>query len=158
MTFKRKNFRVYRHASDVYWTVDDDGNVEVYHPSGTFLRIAESAAHEDLTGQDFDQRWKIARNTDKQVHVALTVANGGEVKASLDIAPDGKITAHTVSDVELTVDGNITSSAAGWSHTGDINVTGTVTASTDVIGGGKSLKTHTHSGVQTGSGDTGPPV
>lgn len=45
-----------------------------------------------------------------------------------------------------------------WTHTGDINVTGTVTATTDVIGGGKSLKTHTHSGVQSGGSNTGQPV
>lgn len=41
---------------------------------------------------------------------------------------------------------------------GDVDVTGTVTAAVDVIGGGKSLKTHTHGGVQTGGGTTGPPV
>lgn len=42
--------------------------------------------------------------------------------------------------------GNITSTA------------GTVTGATDVVGGGKSLRTHVHSGVTTGAGDTGPPV
>lgn len=41
--------------------------------------------------------------------------------------------------------------------TGNADVDGTVTGTTDVIGGGKSLKTHTHSGVTTGGGTTGPP-
>jgi len=41
---------------------------------------------------------------------------------------------------------------------GNVNVNGTVTASTDVIGGGKSLKSHVHSGVQGGSSNTGTPV
>ncbi|MDB5444982.1 MAG: hypothetical protein JWQ97_299 [Phenylobacterium sp.] len=40
----------------------------------------------------------------------------------------------------------------------DINVTGTVTASTDVIGGGKHLKTHIHSGVTAGTANTGAPT
>ncbi len=40
---------------------------------------------------------------------------------------------------------------------GDLHVTGTVTADVDVIGGGKHLKTHTHSGVQPGGGTSGPP-
>ena len=40
---------------------------------------------------------------------------------------------------------------------GDMHTTGTMTADTDVIGGGKSLKTHTHNGVQTGGGNTGAP-
>lgn len=39
--------------------------------------------------------------------------------------------------------------------TGDVTVSGTLTAATDVIGGGKSLKTHTHSDPQ--GGDTGAP-
>lgn len=45
---------------------------------------------------------------------------------------------------------------------GAINSTGTITApnvvgTTDVTGGGKSLKTHLHTGVQTGGGISGPP-
>lgn len=40
---------------------------------------------------------------------------------------------------------------------GDIRSTGTITADTDVIGGGKSLKSHTHAGVQSGGGFSGPP-
>lgn len=42
--------------------------------------------------------------------------------------------------------------------TGDVKVDGTLTATTDVIGGGKHLKTHLHSGVTTGGGNTGAPV
>lgn len=42
-------------------------------------------------------------------------------------------------------------------HTGDWTSSGTVTGAADVIGGGKSLKAHTHGGVTTGSGTSGPP-
>lgn len=41
---------------------------------------------------------------------------------------------------------------------GDVSMSGTATAATDVIGGGKSLKTHTHGGVTVGGGTTGPPT
>jgi phage gp45-like len=41
---------------------------------------------------------------------------------------------------------------------GDLQVAGTVTASVDVIGGGKRLKTHVHSGVQFGGSNTAGPV
>ena len=41
---------------------------------------------------------------------------------------------------------------------GDITLTGRLTASDDVIASGKSLKTHTHSGVQAGSSQTGTPT
>jgi len=42
--------------------------------------------------------------------------------------------------------------------TGNLNVTGTITATVDVVGGGKHLKTHVHSGVQSGGSNTGAPV
>lgn len=41
--------------------------------------------------------------------------------------------------------------------TGNATASGTLTGTTDVVGGGKSLKTHTHSGVTPGGGSTGAP-
>lgn len=46
----------------------------------------------------------------------------------------------------------------GLTINGDVTLTGTLTASVDVIAGGKHLKTHTHGSVQTGSGTSGPPT
>lgn len=40
---------------------------------------------------------------------------------------------------------------------GDVTVTGTLTADSDVVGGGKSLKGHKHTGVTAGSGVSGAP-
>lgn len=51
----------------------------------------------------------------------------------------------------LTIDGPV-------SINGDTIVTGTLTASTDVVGGGKSLKDHKHSGVSAGGAQTGAPA
>jgi phage baseplate assembly protein V len=50
----------------------------------------------------------------------------------------------------LTVNGNTTIN-------GDAHVSQTLTADTDVIGGGKSLKGHKHTAVQSGGGVSGPP-
>ena len=41
---------------------------------------------------------------------------------------------------------------------GSVDAGGQVTASDDVVGGGISLKTHRHSGVETGGGNTGTPI
>ncbi len=41
---------------------------------------------------------------------------------------------------------------------GDVTVSGKLTAEDDVIGGGKSLKSHKHSAVQAGGGQSGPPA
>jgi phage baseplate assembly protein gpV len=142
ITFQEKNRRIVRHASDVYSSVDDSGNVEVYHPSGTYMRIGTSPAHEDLTAKDYDKKWAIARNTDKQVHVQLTVMNGGAQKASLNIDPSGNITlthvgnlvTHTQGTASVTVDGNTTVHVGG---NASVNVSGT----TDVTSGGNASLT-----------------
>jgi hypothetical protein len=92
MTFNEKNRKVTRHPSDVYTSIDDAGNFELYHPSGTYLRIGSSPSHEDLTAKDFDGMWKIARNTGAAPHVHLGVSNAGASVASLDFDPSGNVT------------------------------------------------------------------
>jgi phage baseplate assembly protein V len=86
--------------------------------------------------------------------------------AFFKLTNDGKL---SVSDghgatVTLNGDGTISIVATQTTITGPLHVTGnvqvdqTLTATTDVIGGGKSLKNHLHSGVQSGGSNTGPPV
>lgn len=116
LLFAERDRLVHRHASDLYWTADRHGNCELAHPSGTYLRIGTSPAHEDLSGKDADQRWAITRNTDKQVHVQLTLASGGAVKASLHIDPAG--------NVELTHSGSLTVTTSG---TADVTAGGSAT-------------------------------
>lgn len=56
----------------------------------------------------------------------------------------------------IQLNGNVTQTTG--SGTPGVSLAGPVTVATDVIAGGKSLKTHVHSGVTTGSGNTGQPV
>lgn len=113
MLFDRQNFKVDRHSSDVYSTIDADGNTEVYHPSGTYLRIGTDPAHEDLTGQDFDGKWAIAKNADKAVHVQLTVKNAGVQKFSLNIDPAGNVTVDHAGNYTQNIGGNFTQNVTG---------------------------------------------
>lgn len=116
MLFADLERRINRHASDVYSTIDGDGNMEIAHPSGTFIRIGTSPAHEDLTGKDFDKRWKITRNTGKAVHLQVTVAGAGGQAASLNIDPGGNVT--------LTHKGNLAVNTTG---TANVTAGGAVT-------------------------------
>lgn len=98
----------------------------------------------------------------------LVHAKGGFFK----LTNDGKVSFSDGHGATLAMDGggNINSAATQWIHTGavefknavhfddNVQVDKTLTATTDVIGGGKSLKTHTHSGVTSGGGTSGPPV
>lgn len=61
--------------------------------------------------------------------------------------------------LEITPTGHVNIVApAGLGVTGNLTVTGTITSTGDVVGAGKSLSTHIHGGVTTGSGNTGVPV
>lgn len=74
----------------------------------------------------------------------------------------------TGSMVHLKADGTIEITPSGGEITidGDVNVTGTLTATTDVVGGGISLKNHTHpfvdidtaAGGAGGASETDPPT
>ena len=59
--------------------------------------------------------------------------------------------------LKLTAPGGINLNGVTIDSSGNVSSPATVTATTDVVGGGKHLKTHTHSGVTTGGGTTGPP-
>lgn len=111
--FPDRDRMVYRHASDVYMTIDKDGNTEVYHPSGTFLRIGTTAAHEDLTGKDYDKIWSIQRNTDKAVHVQLSVKNAGSQVASVNIDPAGNVSLSNQGNTSIQTAGNVAVTAGG---------------------------------------------
>lgn len=65
-------------------------------------------------------------------------------------------TAVITADGGVTVNGPLTVNGDTQIN-GDASVSQTLTAETDVIGGGKSLKTHPHRNVQPGSGLSGPP-
>lgn len=119
--FKDKNRRIDRHASDVYTSTDAAGNFELFHPSGTYMRVGTAAEHEDLTGKDFDAKWAIGKNTDKAVFVRLLVANAGAQKAVVTIDPDGNInidhagdlTTHTAGKATLVIDGDLSATVGG---------------------------------------------
>jgi phage baseplate assembly protein V len=59
-------------------------------------------------------------------------------------------TAKIIAPGGLTIEGDVTIN-------GNVEISGTATATEDVIGGGKSLKNHVHTGVQAGGANSGPP-
>ena len=86
--------------------------------------------------------------------IAHNIGTANEVEVRLK--KDGGLSISTKGDVEVncneaTINGDL-------SVNGSINCSETITATTDVVGGGKSLKTHTHGGVKTGTDTSGPPT
>lgn len=92
--------------------------------------------------------------------------------AFFKLTNDGKLTISDGNGATLLLagNGNIASSANNWVHDGpvsfngnvtvdgDVSVTGTLDSTGDGIIDGVNIKTHVHSGVQSGGSPTGPPV
>lgn len=76
---------------------------------------------------------------------AAIVATGG-IHLTGDVTITGKLSVSGAADLQSTL--HVAS---------DVTVDTTVTASDDVIGGGKRLATHKHTGVQSGGSVSGPP-
>ena len=84
---------------------------------------------------------------DDEAHaLAVTIADGGTV----EVTASGGVT--------VSAQDGVTINADTTTINGDVQVNGKITASDDVVGGGISLMTHTHSGVQSGGAMTGPPA
>ena len=155
MTFDRPGFEIDRHSSDVYSTTNDAGDFEKAWPNGTFLRVAATPEHEDLTGQDFDKQFKVARNTGAQLHLRMVLAGQGGAALDVHVTPAGVAT--------LTLAGAATLSATGWTVHGPVHFADAVTGDQgatfqqDVVGQGVSLHGHQRVLVQTGSSKSGPP-
>lgn len=109
-----------------------------------------------------------------------------DVNGNLQASIGGNVTADVGGQADMTVGGNINATAPNLNLNGNLNVTGQATVSKnilvgqgittgtgggggnmtvngsatftgDVVAQGTSLKTHTHSGVQSGGSNTGPP-
>jgi hypothetical protein len=83
-----------------------------------------------------------------------TITIDDDVGITITGAPSKPVTINAPGG--LTIIGPVTINGT-LAQTGNQTVTGTLTATVDVVGGGKSLKTHTHTGVTTGSGTSGAP-
>lgn len=86
--------------------------------------------------------------------IAQTVVVDASTSATVT-TPTFTVNGSTVLNGGLTQGGG---SGGGTAHfASDVHSDGTVSADVDVTGNGTSLHSHTHSGVQTGSGNTGAP-
>lgn len=98
-----------------------------------------------LRGLTSDQFPKPSDTADHSIHGADGLIFTLTPAGLQIVAPEG---------VEITADVTITGNVA---VTGDITASGTVTGNADAVGGGISLKGHTHSGVAAGTASTGGP-
>ena len=104
MTFKDKR-RFNRHRSDVYHTITENGDMELYHPSGAYVRIAEDLEHEDLTKKNHDENLELDRNKDRTINmrvklggVTIDIKDGVvTIDAQRVVVPNGDVIASNIS-------------------------------------------------------------
>lgn len=171
---KDPKLRISRHQSDVISTIDGDGNIQLEHPSGLFLRIGSAPEKRDFAGKNADASSKVDRNTASKPYVRLSMPGGAAV---LTIAPDGAVTLTTETTISATAKGNVTVKTeadmlleATGSATlkaqkiildGDTKVTKTLTVEGDtavkaITSNGKDISdAHTHEEVRTGTDKSG---
>jgi hypothetical protein len=111
--FAEHDITVHRLPNDFYFLSHANGDTELYHPSGTYLRIAESPDHEDLTGKDYNGYWNIQRNTDKKVHLRLRVVANNEKQADITMSPTGNLDIYAKGNASLVTEGNLNASVKG---------------------------------------------
>lgn len=132
----------------------------IFYPDVMHNYTINSEDNDRVVIQTLDGSQRVAIASD-QVKITATTINLEADTINMD-ADD--INMNTTNDINMIAVGDILEDAvdvnvvADIQHTGDQNSSGTITGTTDVIGGGKSLKTHTHSGITTGGGTSGPPV
>ena len=107
--------------------------IQLAHRANTFFEIAPDGS-------------KVTKVAGKNYEIYLS-DNNVHIKGACNITVDGNVT--------LLTNGSFTGKASSFNFIGDVNVTGQVVASGDVIGAGISLDNHTHSDPQ--GGKTGPP-
>lgn len=140
----------YRHPSDVELTIDGDGNTQLAHPSGTYIRIGEVPDFDDVASKAADSS-ATDRNKDKKVSVRIGMAGGS---AKLTISPGGEITVETESDVMVDAKGAVTVK----SPVGITLETPLVTIPEgDLVASGISLVKHLHKDVRKGDDLSGEP-
>lgn len=147
MTHTDPKLKMTRHQSDVIHTVDGDGNIQLAHPSGLYIRIGAEPDKTDYAGKNADEDSAVDRNTSTTPYVRLYMAGG---KAVLTIAPDGAVSLTTETTVDVEAQGNIsvtTHADASLSADGDITVT--AGGNIDVTADGNALVKAAHVTVDT---------
>lgn len=125
-------------------------SIDAWSQSGGVQRPVETRRH-DLSDAFVILGPQSQANKISGISTTKTQLRSNNGSTFIELDPTGQI-------VNVTAPGGMTITTPTLHITGNVNVDKTVTATTDVVGGGKSLKTHTHSGVTTGGGTSGPPV
>lgn len=159
MLLKDGKARRYRHQSDVETLIDGDGNMQITHPSGTYIRIGESIEADTLDGKHADTS-STDRNQAKQVNIHIGMAGG---VLELTMSPTGAVSLRCNQGVSIEAGQSSTFKAPAITLDGNVTITKTLTVQEQTSLQGVTSRdhnidnTHVHTQVLGGPGLSGPP-
>ena len=153
--------RIDRHQSDVMSTIDGDGNIQLTHPSGTYIRIGETPDKVDMAGKNADGTAVFDRNTERKVNIRIGMAGG---VLELTMSPTGAVSLKCDKGVDIEAGAASSFKApkvvidADVEITKDLKVAGK-TELADVTSNGVDISDqHCHQDTMSGPGTSGKPV
>jgi hypothetical protein len=153
---------VYESESGHAMEFDDTKGAErihLYHRSGSYVEWGPAGDRSERIQRD---KFSVVIGDDSvYIEGNVNLFVNGNVTAEIG----GNVTADIGGQVNMTVGGTVNSTASSFNLTGDLNVTGTIKATQNIIDGTRSMandraiyNSHRHGGVQPGSGTSGSPT
>lgn len=140
-------------AGNTGWIVASDRDSALFRQGLTVANANTNRQHQYSFGFFIPDKIKGATISESDDGLMVIQTLDGTTKIALG---DGII--KILSSADVTVDcANLTITSPNVKINGELSVTGQISSNTDVLSAGISGKSHTHGGVQGGSGNTGAP-
>jgi phage baseplate assembly protein V len=140
------------------------GDVQIYSyldsPSASNAAAQHRIALDTSSGRAIHIRAANANSADVSLtdEGTITLTATGAQIAAISVDQSGTITAsNQAGSISLSPAGVLTFNGSNVVLNSNLTVNGTITSTGNIVGAGISLNSHTHSGVQNGSGNTGGP-
>lgn len=162
---KGSTARRYRHPSDLETLIDDGGNLQVTHPSGTYIRIGETIDH---AAPEVADKTATDRNTARKVNIHIGMADGA---LELTLSPTGAVSLRCNQGVtvdagqkvhvkapSVTLETPIVTATQNVTIQGNLTVQGSTAVEAIASRGHDISSTHVHRDTMSGPGTSGVPV
>lgn len=143
-------------TGDIPWLAHRAGETRLWSPPSIGEQVAVLAPEADTARAIVIGSLSSDANPAPAGDASIALVFGDGARLSYD--PDAhRLEIALPAGATVRIDAESAHIAADVTIDGDVDVQGTITASADVVGAGKSLKGHKHTGVQTGGGISGAP-